>query len=249
VSGDNPLDNTQQALDAAFTVNGLAVTSASNTVTDAVPGVTLTLSKKDPATTVTVSVAKDETKAKDTLKKFINAYNDITTFAKDQNAAALAGRDSIGRDPLLRGLKDRLRQTMMAEHTGGTLKRLAEIGVGFDMTGKMVLDEELFDEKFSASQTDVQTLVSGAAGDAGAFKALKDVVDDYTIAGGLVGDVRERIDQQIGNINKRLDTLEAQLEVRRQTLQREYMAADLAMTRLKSQSASLSSAGGGYRLF
>jgi hypothetical protein len=37
--------------------------------------------------------------------------------------------------------------------------------------------------------------------------------------------------------------------MRRLALQREYMAADLAMTRLKSQSASLQSVGGGYRLF
>src|SRR5690606_16105880 len=48
VSGDSAADNTQTAIDAAFTVNGLSITSSSNTVTDAVPGVTLTLNEKDP---------------------------------------------------------------------------------------------------------------------------------------------------------------------------------------------------------
>jgi hypothetical protein len=60
---------------------------------------------------------------------------------------------------------------------------------------------------------------------------------------------RQRIDQQVSGMNRRLDSMEAQLALRKAALQREYIAADLAMTRLKSQSASLSSVGGGYKLF
>jgi hypothetical protein len=91
--------------------------------------------------------------------------------------------------------------------------------------------------------------VSGASGDGGAFGARATVVEDYTESGGLVASIRERIDEQVSGISKRLDTMEAALALRKASLQREYMAADLAMTRLKAQSASLSSVGGGYRLF
>ena len=249
ISGDSAADNSQVAIDAAFTINGLAVTSASNTVTDVIEGVTLTLLKKDPATTVTVRVDRDETKAKDLLKKFINAYNDITTFAKDQATMATAGRPSIGRDPLLRGLRETLRNAVMGEYAGGTLERLAQIGVGFDTAGKMVLDDKVFKDAMATSPSAVQELVSGASGDGGVFGAVKTLIEGYTQAGGLVSSIRERIDEQVSAMSRRLDTLESQLELRRQSLQREYMAADLAMTRLKSQSASLSSVGSGYRLF
>lgn len=240
--------DTQTALDAELTVNGLPVTSSSNTLTDVVSGVTLTLTKKDVAATVTV--ARDLTKAKDAITKFINSYNDIVTFAKDQASAAAGGKASIGRDPLLKGLRDALRSAAMDEYTtGGSFERLAAIGIGFDMTGKMILDSEVFDDAIAAAPADVQTLISGASGEGQAFGAISTLLDDYTKAGGLVALIRERITDQVSTLSTRLDTLDSQLAVRRIALQQQYTAADLAMTRLKSQSASLSSASGGYRLF
>ena len=241
--------NSQDAIDAEFSVNGVDVVSASNTVTDVISGVTLSLTRKDPATTVTVKVDRDMSQAKALVNKFVSAYNDLQTFAKDQATAAIAGRASIGRDPLLRSLRDALRSASFADYTGGSMKRLAEIGVGFDRAGKMILDAEVFDDAIEASATDVQTLLSGASGNGGAFGAFATLIEDYTEAGGLVSASRQRIDEQVTGINRRLDTMESQLALRKAALQREYMAADMAMTRLKSQSASLSSVGGGYKLF
>jgi flagellar hook-associated protein 2 len=250
VSGDSAEDNSQTALNAALTVNGLPVTSASNTVTDVVPGATLSLTKKDPDTVVTVKVNRDTTAAKDLVKKFITAYNDLTTFAKDQNTAAIAGKASIGRDPLLRGMRDALRNAINGDYDddGGAYTRLAAIGIGFDMTGKMTLDDKLF-EKAANKPADLQLLLSGADGKSGAFGAMTKLVEEYTQTGGLLGSIRERNDEQIRGLSRRIDSSTAQLELRRLALQREYIAADLAMTRLKSQSSALSSIGGQYRLF
>jgi flagellar hook-associated protein 2 len=241
------LATSQPADNAVLTVNSLPVTSASNTVTDAIPGATLSLLEAGASTTVRVS--RNTSGASDLVKKFITAYNDLTTFAKDQNTAAIAGKASIGRDPLLRGLRDALRSAVGDEYTGGVRKRLGEIGIGFDMTGKMTLDQTRFDDALNSAPADVQLLLSGSDGTGGAFGAMTDIVEEYTQTGGLIGTIRERNDTQIRDLNRRMDGVSAQLELRRQALQREYIAADLAMTRLKSQSASLSSMGGGYRLF
>jgi flagellar hook-associated protein 2 len=243
------LAESRAADNALLDVNGLSVTSASNTVSDVIAGATLSLVKADETTTVTVRLTRDTAGAADLVKKFITAYNDLTTFAKDQNTAAIAGKASIGRDPLLRGLRDALRNVIGDEYLGGSQTRLAAIGIGFDMTGKMVLDSKRFEEALEASPADVQLLLSGSDGTGGAFGALGKVVDEYTQSGGLIGSTRTRIDEQIRELNRRMDSVSAQLEIRRMALQREYIAADLAMTRLKSQSASLSSVGGGYRLF
>ena len=51
------------------------------------------------------------------------------------------------------------------------------------------------------------------------------------------------------SLNSRIDSFEAQLERRRLTLQKEFQAADEAMSQLNSQVASLTSLGGQYRLF
>ena len=248
--GSGPALATARAADnALLEVNSLTVTSASNTVSDVISGATLSLLKADETKPITVRVTRNTDGAIDLVNKFITGYNDLMTFAKDQNTAAIAGKASIGRDPLLRGLRDALRNAIGDEYTGGSKTRLAAIGIGFDMSGKMVLDRTRFEDALNASPADVQLLLSGADGTGGAFGALTDIVEEYTQAGGLLGSTRRRNDEQIRELNRRMDGVSAQLEVRRLALQREFIAADLAMTRLKSQSASLSSVGGGYRLF
>jgi flagellar hook-associated protein 2 len=248
--GDSAADNVQNALDAQFTVNNLAVTSASNTVTSVIPGVTLTLKKTDPATTVTIGVARDSSTSKNKVKAFISAYNDIMTFAKDQSAAAGSGKVSIGRDPLLRSLRDQLRGAVQGAYSSGnSFTQLAAVGVGFDTNGKMTLDETVFDAAMAASPTDVQGLFSGADGTGGVFGSLSKLATSYTQAGGLLSGATTRLTAQVSGLVSRMDRMSAQLDIRRQSLQREYIAADMAMSQMKSAGSSLSSIGSEYRLF
>ena len=250
IYGDSAADNIQSAINASFTVNNLAITSASNTVSDAVPGVTLTLRKKDPATTVTVGVSRDLTAAKAVVQKFVTAYNDVMTFGKDQETAAAAGKASIARDPLLKGFRNSIRTALSDDYNaGGTYTKLAAVGLGFDSAGKMTLDSDVFDEALAASPTDVQRLFAGAAGNGGAFGAMTTLIEEYTQSGGLVASARTRITEQVKSLNRRLDNMEEKLAHRRESLQKEYIAADMAMTRMKAQSSSLESLGGQYRLF
>ena len=246
--GETAADNTQNAANAAFTVNGLAVTSSSNTVTDVIPGVTLTLEEDDA--TATITVGRDLTAVQSVINKFITAYNDFITFSKDQNTAAVAGKASIGRDPILRGLRDAIGSALRDNYaTGGTLPVLAMVGVGLDANGKMTLDTEALEDAMTTAPVNVQGLFSGTDGTGGVFGKLNTLIDAYTQAGGLVDDAKEQIDDQVTLLTKRLDDLELRLEERRKTLQKEYIAADLAMTRMTNQSASLSAIGSGYRLF
>jgi len=243
VSGDSALDNAQSAVNAALTVSGLPVSSAANTVEDVVPGVTLKLLKKQPTTTVTVSVSRDVDKAAEVVKSFITAYNNLVSFMREQETAAVSGKASIARDPLLRSLKDNIRDATLATYGSGSFTALPQVGIGFDRDGKMTLDTEVFERSMSSSPGDVQRLFSGTDGTGGAFGRLSQLIDQYTDSGGLVASLRERIDDQVSTLTTRISDMEAQLEVRRAALQQEYIAADLAMTRLKNQSSSLQSIG------
>jgi flagellar capping protein FliD len=64
-----------------------------------------------------------------------------------------------------------------------------------------------------------------------------------------VAKAKDRIDDQVQNISGRMDVLDAQLTLRRNALQAEFIAADQAMSRLNSQVNSLSALNGQYRLF
>ena len=241
-AGTDPTENAQNAGDASFSVNGLPVTSSSNTVSDVVPGVTLTLSKQVDSI---VRVSRDTDGVKSLVKNFMDAYNAVVQFTTDQQTAANNGQVNIARDPLLRGFRDNMRAALLGQYTGGAFDRLASVGIGFDRNGKMVLDAATFDKSMSTNAADVQTLFSGASGVAGAFGTITTLLDDYTKAGGLVATVRDRMNIEVTHMSTRLDSMQAALDIRRQSLQQEYTAADLAMSQLKSQAGSLQNLGSG----
>jgi len=251
VSGDTAADNATNATNASATINGITVVSASNTLTDAIAGTTLTLLTKDSTKTITVSIAQDLAATKTALKTFVTAYNDFRKFAVDQDAAA-ARRDasSIGRDPLLRGLRDTLRTKINDKYTASsTYQYLPEIGLEFQQTGELKLDETKFDAATVADLAEVKKLFYGSGATLGAFNSIRDAIEEYTDAGGLLPDNLLRVDEQVKTLGTRISDLGARLATRRASLQKEFIAADMAMTRLNAQMQSLSSVGGGYRLF
>lgn len=243
LSGDSVEDNVQGAVNAQLTVNQVAVTSATNTLTDVVPGVTLTLKKKDPASVVTIDVTKDTGKTAAQVEAFASAYNALVAFMNEQNTAATAGKPGIGRDPVVRGLRDSLRSAVANAEEAGVYRGLAEVGIGFDATGKITVDQNVLKAAVSGSPNDVRTLFASR------FEAMKTLISGYTDAGGLVADARTRIGSQVARLGARIDTMEGQLAIRRAALQREFIAADRAMSQLNNQGSTLSQLGGQYRLF
>ncbi len=244
VAGDSTAEVVQTALNAAFTVNGLPVESTTNTVTGVVPGATLTLKKQDPAETVSISVSRDGDAAAASLQSFITAYNDIVQFTKDQDAAALAGKPNLSRDPLLRGFRSSMRSALQGSYTAGdTFTMLAQIGVGMDRNGKLTLDKTVLNAAVAASPGGVQTLISGTDGLGGVFGTLASTVKEYTASDGRVSLARDRITAQVKGISARLDAFEARLAVRRAALQKQFLEADRLMSQLNSQGTSLSQLG------
>jgi flagellar hook-associated protein 2 len=243
--GDSAADLAVEARNAALRVNNVPVTSTTNTVEGAIPGVTLTLSHADPAATVLVEVTRSAAAAEEELGAFVKAYNDLMSFLTQQNADAASGKSNIARDGMVRSLKNGLRATMQAEYlaAGVDYSRLSSIGIEFEQTGTIKLNSSKLSAALSGSLTSVQTLISGA------FTALKAQVTDYAESGGLIQSAKDRLKDQIVKIDSRLESMQLQLDLRRSALQQEFIAADLLMTQLKGQGTSLQGLGSQYRLF
>jgi flagellar hook-associated protein 2 len=249
--GDSAADSSVVASNATLTVNNIPITSASNAIADAVPGVSLSLLQADPATSVLVEVTESADEAQTQLDEFVKAYNDLMSFITEQSTAALSGKTSIARDSLVRQLKLGLTDDMRAEYLGSGTEytRLSTVGIEFQSSGAIKLDASKLKAAVLTDAAAVRTLFVGTTGTGGVFGALKAQVLSYTEAGGLVQDAKDRLKDQITKIDGKLDTMELQLELRRQALQREFIAADQLMTQLKGQGNSLQALGGQYRLF
>ncbi len=140
-TGQN-LNQSLAALNANLSVNGIAVSKASNTVSDIIPGVTLNLTKPS-ATPVTLTVAPDTATVTKNVNSFVTAYNALsTTLAKmtaydpsTKTAAILQGNLAI------LNIKSDLNGILNTPATGaGTLNSLAQIGITSQPDGTLAVN-------------------------------------------------------------------------------------------------------------
>ena len=245
VSGDDAADNAVVASDASLMVNNIAVTSASNTLDSVIPGASITLYKKDPATTVVIDIGEDPTALKTKLQSFITAYNDLVKFANEQTKAAGNGDSaSIARDPMVRQLRSQLREALNTEYaTGGAYTYLSQIGVELTQTGTLQLNETAFNDAMANGSADVAAVLAGTATVPGALVSIESMLEEYTQSNGFLLEARDQLNDAADRLDKQIESMEVRLALRRAALQQEFIAADAAMARLKNQAGSLASFG------
>lgn len=232
------------ALDASFSLNGLALTRASNTVSDAVTGLTISL-KSSGSTALTVTSKTSE--LNDKLSNLVNAYNDVQAFIAGQYTKDGQGRPSgvLAGDSTLRTVQRQVRDALgaNASNNGGAFKNLAEIGLSRDDTGKLTLDSTVLNEKLNSNLSDVQALLAGKAdGYTGVASALHDSYDK--LSDDLTGVVKTAINgyqDSIKRTEKNIADQLARLSNLRQSLNRQFSIADAAIGQLNGQSTQLTS--------
>jgi flagellar hook-associated protein 2 len=237
--------NAQNASNATGSVNGIAFSTPTNHIEGAVPQSSLDLVKTAPTNPIVITITGDRSSVKELVKKVQFAYNEVVAFIDDQALAAKEKNPaSIGRDPLVRNLRSQLAQVLNTERAGGgAFTAISQVGLGFNRTGRLEFDEAAFDSALDRDATGVQALLGGAGG---AFAALSTTISTYTSAGGLLPTAQTRLGEQLVRIGSRISDFELRLATKREAMQREFTAADIAMKQLNNslgQLSSLSSAG------
>jgi len=235
--------NAVEGGDASLLINGIPVTSSSNTLDNVVTGVTI-IAYKASADTVRVDVAPDGAALKAKVESFITAYNGLVAFIADQRTATRAGQAaSIGSDPLLRQLHNSLRSSLLGAHGTETLTTLAEVGVEFTRTGTIELNDTVFESAMTSHTEAVKNLF---AADDGVFSAVDTLLDDYSQANGFISSAKARLNAQVRRMDEQIVDMQDRLAIQRAALQMEFAAADAAISALNSQRDSLSNFMGGF---
>lgn len=228
------------ALNASFSVNGLELTRSSNDVSDAITGLTFSL-KGSGAATVTVAAKTAEIGNK--LADFINAYNSVQDFVAGQYTKDAQGRPSgvLAGDPTLRSVQQQLRGLVGANSTtnGGAFKNLTQIGVNRDDSGRLTLDSAALTEQLTKSFEDVKALLAGKTGSQiGVANAVYNSVSKLS-DGGAVQSAIDGYQASVKRIDKSINAQLDRINNLRQSLTKQYAAADAAISQLNSQGTSL----------
>lgn len=159
------LSQTVTAQNADFKVNGVAVSKTSNTVSDVVQGVTLTLSKIT-ASPATLTVARDTAAIGSSISSFVKAYNDLAKTLKDMSAYDAASQKGaiLQGDATVRTLQSQLRNILGTSITGtsGALTTLSDVGVSFQKDGTLALNQTKLDSAIAGNFSDIASLFAAA---------------------------------------------------------------------------------------
>lgn len=156
----------QTAQNALFEVDGIAVTKASNTVTDVIAGVTLNLLASSSGSAVNLGVSSNQDAVKASVTAFVDAFNRLDSTLRsltNYDPNGVANGRLLG-DATTRTVISQLKNVMTkAITTDGSLTVLSQVGVSFQRDGKLALDATKLDTAFASSFADIAGLFSATA--------------------------------------------------------------------------------------
>lgn len=154
------------AKNALLTVDGLNISKSSNTVSDVIQGVTLTL-KGVTSTANALSVDTDTTTIQSSVQSFVDAYNSLNTSMRNLTKFVSAGSSANGvllGDSTARNMMVKLKSMLSASSpTATTYKTLSDIGVSMGSDGSLSLDSTKLQKAITNNVSDVAKLFSPSA--------------------------------------------------------------------------------------
>ncbi|QPT39134.1 Flagellar cap protein [Oligella ureolytica] len=228
----------QAATDAQVEINGIVISNGSNTLEDVIEGVTLNLSKAD-GEVQTLTVSKDDSKAKSAIKSFVDAYNSAQAFIKTNTAynEASGGSVLIG-DSTTRTAQTRLRDILNIEaDSGGVFSRLSEIGITTQIDGSLKIDDEKLDKALSSNRDDVAKLFQGTNGIASRTESITKALINST--DGIVTTARTGAQKIIDDLGEQLIRKQEQIDAKMEIYRIQFTKLDSLIAQMNSTSEYL----------
>lgn len=231
----NGLTEVDPAQDAQVTIDGIAVGSAGNTISDAIEGVTLNLLSAKPGTAIDITVAADRSAAVAAVGAFVSSYNALvgTSLQLASFNATTGSAGPLLGDSSLRAVRNDLSKALAARDNGAAFESLSAIGVRVALDGTLSVDNAQLNKALDSSQAGVAALVSkdGALG-----RALNSVFDRFLGSDGVLvtrsanlNDTQRALDRQQEQLDLRLTATETRLRA-------QFTALDSLLSRLQSTS-------------
>jgi flagellar hook-associated protein 2 len=222
------LNKAADGLDANFTLDGVPLKSGTNTVSSAIPGVTMNLQAEAPQTTVSLTVSADTAGITQAINAFVSAYNTVMGAINAQfkvdannNAGLLASNSAV------RSLQSSLLSDVSYAVSGNNgVVNLATMGINMANDGTLSVDSTKLNAALSDHLPDVQNLFQSVAADGFGSHFNTDL---NNLIGPASGQLTLNIKENSSNqqmLTRQINDFEDRLTARRQQLINQYSAID-----------------------
>jgi flagellar hook-associated protein 2 len=241
-----------KAVNAKFKLDGHEFETASNEISDLLPGVVLDLKQAKPGQPVRIDISENYDKISDKMKSFVESYNAALAFIQGQNKLVdgkngLQRLGPLGGDSMLRLTQGRMQSIIQdAQMTDSDIKRIIELGVEFNRQGTLTFNQDKFKKILTEDPKRVVKFLRGNLVDVGFIPNLTNKLKNLTTSGtGVISSRKKNFQDRANQVDQRIDRKEKSLEKREEQLRRQFSKMEETMAKINSQAGALSGMGKG----
>jgi len=232
----------ERAQNAKFSIDGLALQSATNKVEGAIPDVTLNLVAVDKEKSVTVTVAQDRDGVTANIKKFVDAYNNLIKTTNSLTKVTKVGEDGqpltgglVG-DSSVRSILSGIQNELASVGGGDGVRMLADLGITTQKDGTLALDN---DKLKTALGKNFDAVGGFFTGETGLMSRLNKRVDGFNQTGGILAQRVSGLEATNADIKAQREKLELRIESMSTRLYSQFNAMDTLVAQLSNTSSWL----------
>ncbi|MFJ5159769.1 flagellar filament capping protein FliD [Pantoea sp. NPDC088449] len=208
------------AQNASLTVNNVAIESSSNTITDAVEGITLRLNDETTGNQ-TLTVSSDTNKAKTAITEWVNAYNSLqdTMAGLTKYTAVDAGKDPDSKngallgDGTLRNIQVQMKSILANTSGSNVYKTLSQAGITTDPTdGKLKLDANKLTSSLQVKPDAVRDMFTGDGKKTGVSTVLNTTFTAFLSSKGVLQGATDTISKKLNTLTEQYNTASKRID-------------------------------------
>jgi flagellar hook-associated protein 2 len=232
---------TAAAQDAHIKVDGVDLYRTSNTVSDAITGVSLSLLKS--GATATLKVAANTEASSTAMGAFVTAYNEINAQLRDltsYNSATKQGALLLG-DAGARGLQATLKSMVTNVFGGsGSIQRLADLGVSMQRNGSLEFNTTTYANAMNKNAAGViEAMTSTTEGKPGLAVTLASKLKALISENGLIAGKTEGFENSIADLSKQRSRVALRLTQIEARYRKQYTSLDTLVASMQQTSTYL----------
>ncbi|OHZ04296.1 flagellar filament capping protein FliD [Salinicola sp. MIT1003] len=228
------------AQDAKLQVNGIDITSQSNTVEDALQGVTFNLTSTTESAE-TLSVSKDTASMTKAVKAFVDAYNSFQSTA-DNLTSYDSESDTAGTllgNSTMRSIESRLRSVLSYSDSDGTFSMLSDLGIERQLDGTLKIDDDKLSDAITNDTDGVSQFFSGADGKNGLVANIDETMGSILDDGGLLQTATDGIDTTLSRLDDRYTRMQESIDATVERYRTQFASLDSLVAQMNSTSSYL----------
>jgi flagellar hook-associated protein 2 len=225
---------------ASLTVDGIQISSASNTVTGVIPGLTLNLLNADPGAYVSLGVGPDTAQASTAINQFVTDYNSVIKALNTQFTDTGSGEGVLATDANVRNLQGDLEGALAYVNTpaSGTtaVSTLGSLGISVNSDGTLSVDNATLTSALNNNYNDVQTFFQGPALNGFANSLDQQLTNFLSPADGAFTIDLQSISSQESTLQTDITNFQANVIAPLQTqLKSQYSQAEILLQQLPTE--------------